>query len=252
MSLVRDRVVRLAGTQNLRDVGGLATVDGRQTRWRVLYRSDCLDRLDADGQQWLIKAGLRSIIDLRDNGEVARAPNVFASSAHVKYRRVPIWDEPMPAGQEAAEQEPDLENGYRRELDQRGARLSEVVEEIIALDGTPVLIHCAAGKDRTGVVIALLLAAVGVPRATIAEDYALSAVCLGPEYLVASQRWVEERGLDWERWAHLFVTPPERMLRTLEYVDTEFGGIERYFIQHGLAAGQLDELRELLTEPLPN
>ncbi|MBV9578833.1 MAG: tyrosine-protein phosphatase [Chloroflexi bacterium] len=67
---------------------------GRQTRWRTLYRSDCLDRLDADGQIWLVDAGLRCIVDLCDNAEVVERPNVFATTtrAEVTYRRVPFWE----------------------------------------------------------------------------------------------------------------------------------------------------------------
>lgn len=239
-----DRVLQLAGTRNLRDLGGYATVDGRRTRWRVLYRSDCLDKIDPEAQQQLIQTGLRTIIDLRDDHEVAERPNVFVSSRQLTYRRIPVWDEPLPAGAD----EPDPSNGYIRELDLRGARLAEIVETVATPGIIPVLIHCAAGKDRTGLVIGLLLAAVGVPHSTIAEDYALSAKCLGPEYLLLSQRWVESRGLVWERVAHLFETPPERMLKTLAYVDEGFGRVDRYLVQHGLTAGSLEALRESLTE----
>jgi len=69
-------------------------------------------------------------------------------------------------------------------------------ERRLALTGEPALIHCAAGKDRTGLVVGLLLDAVSVRREAIAEDYALSSVCLGPEYVAESQEWVARRGLD--------------------------------------------------------
>lgn len=241
-----DRLLRLEGTKNLRDLGGYATQDGRETRWRVLYRSECLDKIDADAQRWLVDAGLRTIIDLRDDAEAATRPNVFASSGQLTYRRLPVWDEPLPPDSE----EPDTRNGYLRELDLRGARLAEILECVASPGTTPVLIHCAAGKDRTGLVVGLLLAAVRVPRTTIAEDYAMSAECLGPEYLLESRQWVEERGEIWEHVAHRFDTPPERMLKTLAYVDDVFGGVERYLIQHGLKAESLDALREVLTEPV--
>src|SRR5260221_13406275 len=86
------RLVAVSGTRNLSDLGVYPTLDGRHTRWRTLYRSDCLDRLDAAGQAWLIDAGLRTIIDLRDSAEAAARPNVFADSQRVSYRWIPLWD----------------------------------------------------------------------------------------------------------------------------------------------------------------
>jgi protein-tyrosine phosphatase len=112
-----------------------------------------------------------------------------------------------------------------------------------------VLIHCAAGKDRTGIVVALLLAAVGVPNETIAEDYALSIACLGPDYIAERRQWVYERGLDWERRAHVFDTPPERMLKTLDYLERRFGGVEAYLLRHSVSAGRIAVLRDQLTQP---
>jgi protein-tyrosine phosphatase len=186
---------------------------------------------------------LRTIFDLRDNEEIVERPNVFAASAHVAYRRVPFWDEPPPASLE-----PDVSEGYLRELDLLGERMVLLFQAVLVPGALPGLIHCAAGKDRTGLAIALLLSAVGVEAETIAEDYAMSEVCLGPEYAVETREWVARRGLDWAVWEHLTGTPPERMLLTLGYLERQFGGVQRYLMDHGLAPERLAELRELLTE----
>jgi protein-tyrosine phosphatase len=242
------RLLRLVGTRNLRDLGGYPTADGRQTRWRTLYRSDCLDTLAADGQVWLVDAGLSRIIDLRDDFEVASRPNVFATStsAGVSYRRVPLWDNlPPPDTSEA----PRLNDGYTRVLEECGPRLVAVVQALLESDGLPALVHCAAGKDRTGVVCALVLAGVGVEEATIVQDYALSIACLGPEYVAENRRLIEGRGLSWTVWAAQFDTPPERMLKTLGYLEARFGGAKRYLLQHGLPEAAIAELRDRLTEP---
>ena len=235
------RLVGLKGTRNLRDLGGYPTVDGRRTRWQTIYRSDCLDQLDEAGQSWLIEAGLRTIVDLRDDEEAAARPNVFATSQQVRYRRVPFWGRPLPA-----DFSPDLSNGYVRELDLCGQRLCEILAALLTPEALPAVIHCAAGKDRTGVVVALLLETAGVTREAISQDYALSAECLGPEYLAEGRVWLAQIGGDWDRWAHTFETPPERMLKTLEYLDRQFGGIEPYLLSHGLDADQLERLRHLL------
>ena len=126
--------------------------------------------------------------------------------------------------------------------------MCDIFEAILEPDALPALVHCAAGKDRTGLTIALLLELVGVPREIISADYALSAECLGPEYIAESQIWVTKQGRDWTLWAHLFESPPERMLKTLDYVDQQFGGLEAYLTTHGLDRAKLTRLRDLLVE----
>ena len=115
----RQRILQLVGARNLRDVGGYLTTDGlRQTRWRMLYRSGSLHELHEVSQQWLINAGLRSIIDLRDPDEVAERPSLFAGSPHLRYLQLHFYDGPRPDSFA-----PDLHLGYRRELDELGERL---------------------------------------------------------------------------------------------------------------------------------
>jgi protein-tyrosine phosphatase len=238
------RLIALKGTCNLRDLGGYPTVDGRRTAWRTVYRSECLDQLDEAAQAWLIDAGLRTIVDLRGEDEVAARPNVFAESQRVTYRWLPFWAGPLPP-----DLDPDITDGYRRELDLCGASLCAVFEALLAPDALPALIHCAAGKDRTGVVVGLLLELAGVSREAISQDYAMSAACLGPAYVAQGRIWVAEQGREWSRWAHSFETPPERMHKTLDYLDQQYGGVEPYLLGHGLDAVQLTRLRRLLSRP---
>lgn len=237
------RLVSLTGTRNLRDLGGYRTADGRRTRWRTLYRADCYDTLDPRGQAWLIDARLRTVVDLRGEGEVERMPSVFVASEHVAYRHMPLFIESA-----TRSGPPPVKNGYRSALDRAGRQVCAVYEAMLAPGALPLLFHCAAGKDRTGVVAGVLLAALGVAAETIAEDYALSIACLGPDYVVERRQWVADHGYEWDAWSHLFDTPPERMLLTLEYLDERYGGAERYLLDHGLTPPDLARLRELLTE----
>jgi protein-tyrosine phosphatase len=242
--LDNQRILRLGGVRNLRDVGGYPTRDSRRTRWRTLYRSDCLDKLDPAGQAWLIDAGLRSVVDIRGDDEVAERPNVFAASKEVKYRPFPLFEGPPPD-----DLQPDLHNGYRREVDLLGRRLAELLEALLEADTLPTVVHCAAGKDRTGIVIAVILAAVGTEPGVIAEDYAMSQACLGATYLDDARAWATQRGLDWSIWEHTAHTPPERMLKTLAYVNERDASVDRYLLEHGLSPSALANLREVLTEP---
>lgn len=240
----QQRILELNGVKNLRDIGGYPTVDGRRTRWRTLYRSACPDRLDAAGQRSLIQAGLRTVIDLRGHDELAERRSAFASSSEVSYMHLPFFDGPPPDGFT-----PNLHLGYRGEVDQIGGHLVRIIETLTTPGGLPALINCAAGKDRTGVAIGVVLAAVGTQREAIAEDYALSEACLGPDLVETSRAWVLSKGYDWSAWEHVTYTPPERMLHTLDYLDTQYGGVEAYLLRHGLAPNMLSAVRELLTEP---
>jgi protein-tyrosine phosphatase len=237
------RVLQLGGVRNLRDVGGYPTTDARCTRWRT-----CTDR--SAWTVWTPPARLgwsrRACAPSSTSAmtpKLRSGPNVFAASREVAYRHFPLFRGPPPD-----DFEPDLRRGYRREVDMVGQELAGLVAELVQPGRLPTLVHCAAGKDRTGVVIAVVLAAVGTERWAIAEDYALSQVCLGPSYIAQTREWVVRQGWNWSTWEHTAYTPPERMLETLAYVDERHWGVARYLADHGLGAGALAQLREALTE----
>ena len=162
------RHLALDGTRNVRDVGGYPASGGRRTRWRTLLRSDELTRIPEATRTALEDLGLRQVIDLRWPEELVTAPNAFRRSGVVRYTSIPLLaDDPTPHS--------GLAGMYRHVLDARGTQLVDVVRALLVDDGLPAIIGCAAGKDRTGVTIALLLDLVGVPREVIIDDYALSA-----------------------------------------------------------------------------
>lgn len=230
-----DRVLRLPGVRNLRDVGGYPAAGGRRVRWRTLFRTDAFDLLPVASQTQLIDLGLRTVIDLRWPHELDEAPNVFRADSRVRYRSIPLLDDdPAPRI--------GLAGTYRHIFDERGPQLAQVVRELLREDGTPAVIGCAAGKDRTGVAIALVLDAVGVPRDVIVDDYALSApIYAGP---------VDVDGLDGWRAAPVIVEcPPEYMADALEHLERRHGGAAALLDRHGVTSADLDALRERLTEP---
>ena len=177
--------VSLPGLYNLRDIGGYRTMDRRYVRRHQVWRADSPHRLDAAGQTALAALGIRTIIDLRTHAEVARTPLQLAPSSGLRYRHHPFfntWSDLLRPG----EPPPDLIRYSELLLDRCQDALRGIINEIANPASGPVLIHCTAGKDRTGLVVALLLALAGVPTATIAADYAASFGYLTP--LLAEMR----------------------------------------------------------------
>ena len=229
-----NRHLRIPGTRNLRDVGGYPAGQGRRTRWRTLYRTDALDRLPAKSQAALIDLGLRHVVDLRWPHELAGAPSVFARSSGVRYTNIALWDDPPPEG--------DPPTIYSGAFDTRGHVLATIVRTLLDSDGLPAVIGCAAGVDRTGVSIALLLSAVGVPIDVCAADYGMSV-----QTYAASEDAVE--GMDeWRSGPVNLNCLPEYMLQALEHLERRHGGARAPLAREGLRDAELDRLTDLLTE----
>jgi protein-tyrosine phosphatase len=232
---LHDRHLPLDGTRNVRDVGGYPAGSGRRTRWRTLLRSDELTRLPDHARGDLEQLGLRLVIDLRWPEELERAPNVFLGSSHVRYRSIPLLkDDPTPhAG---------LAGMYRHVFDARAPQLAAVVRALLD-DGLPAIIGCAAGKDRTGVTIALLLDVSGVPVDVIVEDYALSA-----GYFREPLTRVDPG--DWRHPPLEVDSPPEFMASALEHLHRRHGGSRALLRRQGIDDRSLDALVDRLTEPV--
>jgi len=231
---VPDRHLRIPGTRNLRDVGGYPAGEGRRTRWRTLYRTDSLDRLPAESQSTLLDLGLRQVIDLRWPHELAGAPNVFGRSERVRYLNVSLWEDNPPA-------RGPIET-YSRAFDTRADVLAVIVRSLVEPNGTPAIIGCAAGVDRTGVAIALLLSAVGVANDVVAADYGLSVATY------ASIDSAPELSDDWRAGPVNLDCLPEYMAEALEHLERRHGGAAALLSREGLTDAELDRLTELLTE----
>ncbi len=217
-------------------MGGYPAGPGRRVRWRTLFRTDALDRLPQRSVDRLLGLGVRQVIDLRWPHELAVAPSVFAAHPAVVYRSIPLLDDdPTP--------QVGLAGTYRHILDERRAQLIEVVRAILAPAGTPVVIGCSAGKDRTGVVIALLLATVGVPPDVIAEDYQLTAE-------LYARPVDDEHLVDWRATPIEVECPPEHILGALDHLEQRHGGPDALLRAGGLTDAELSALTDRLTEPI--
>jgi len=168
------------GCVNFRDLGGYRTADGRMVAWRTLFRADGLNRLtDADVAQ-LGDIGLATVIDLRTPDEAEQRGRFPVDRVPVTYLGLPLTDvlpanEELPDWKEAAY----VASRYGAMVSEGGPVLTSAIQALATGDALPAVMHCSAGKDRTGVLSALILAFLGVPDETIVADYALSAAAMG-------------------------------------------------------------------------
>jgi protein-tyrosine phosphatase len=237
------RRLLLEGAYNVRDIGGYATSAGRKTRWRSIVRADRPTRLTVSDQQILLDYGIHTVLDMRFPKEVHKAPNNFAQSPTIIYKNLPIFKDD---DWEKSDKVSLLLEQNIFSLDGCQSQLYKIFETI-ASQPTCILVHCAVGKDRTGLIIALLLSLVNVPLTTIAADYALSAEYLEPLY-VGLRAKAKAAGHDVEKYENLLASEPETILETLAYVQTRYNGTENYLRTIGLNDAQLDQLRQLLLD----
>jgi protein-tyrosine phosphatase len=242
------RLLAWEGCLNARDLGGYGTGDGRETRWGVVARSDCPAALTEAGRAALADYGVRAIVDLRLPTELAEDPNPFAEPGDhgIAYTNVSFID-PAAAPPDAVS---TLAEDYLQMLDRYRQGVAEAMAAIARAPGDgAVVIHCAAGKDRTGLISALLLGLVDVPAETIAADYAMTAELLRPR----EQEWLASfsPGERAEREAMVtrYAPTAEVMLAVLAGLTERFGGVEPYLRATGLGTDDLDRLRERLVGP---
>jgi protein-tyrosine phosphatase len=240
------RNVTFSSAYNFRDVGGYAGLDGRTVRWRRLFRADSLHRLKGTDWETFAELGVRSVIDLRRTFEVEQFGRVPEAEG-LRYfnpvlEHIDWKDVPHPEG---TQHDRWLADRYLNFLADGQAGLSTALRVIADPDAAPVVVHCMAGKDRTGVVCALTLSLLGVSDEDIARDYAMTEVAMRrlTEYLRAKNPEVIE-GQD-----HMFDSPLEAMMVFLADVRTLHGSVEKYVRQIGVSAEQVAAMRDhLLTD----
>ncbi|CAN5264816.1 hypothetical protein BH09ACT6_BH09ACT6_07670 [soil metagenome] len=230
------QAIPIAGTFNFRDVGGYGTVDDRVTARRQLFRSDALHGLKDDSRETLSELGLRTVVDLRTDAErVARPDMVGADGPNVVVCAILVdvtLDPPLTTI-------PDV---YDFIVETRGDALVHAVKALAAPGALPAVVHCAAGKDRTGVVIALVLSALGVPDEIVVRDYAATELFLTTEFLTAL---AGDGARDFD--SPMLRADAMHMRELLARIQKDYGGALAYLKAHGLTDAEYHRLRDGLT-----
>jgi protein-tyrosine phosphatase len=245
------RLLALEGSRNFRDLGGYATAGGRRVRYGQLFRSGTLAYLTPEGQRSLAELGVRTICDLRTTQERLNEP----SAALPRTVRTVAWDYELDRGAvigAITQADPDpqgvrtaIMEFYRTAPEDFAGRFAHIFR--LLLDGgAPLALHCTAGKDRTGVAAALLLSALGVDRAQVVRDYALSSEADFARIVGEGASWRFLEQLPAAVRAPLFAAEPAYIEASFAALERRHGSLERY-LRERLEVGDdaLAQLRHL-------
>ena len=246
-SAIFDRVIELEAVHNFRDMGDYPTADGRRTRPHRLYRADGLDRLTPADIETLRPLGLHTVIDLRTLGEIELRGRFPFEELPLAWHHLPVvdvtWEQVDTAGRDAAE---FLHEQYTSML-AYGEPLFAAAIRTLALPGAlPGVFHCAAGKDRTGILAALVLGALGVPHEVIIADYALTQA--GMERM---RRWAEATNPEMmARWLAMpavhMAAEPAAIAAVLDDICAAHGTVRDYVRALGVPVAALADLEDQL------
>lgn len=247
---IDERAVALDGVDNARDIGGLPLRGGGRTRRGVLLRTGSLLHLTPDDVQHLLdEFGLRLVLDLRTPREIDRDGPTAVARAGVETVGLTFIGSSRQALPE--DEDPTMLQAYRGYLADHPGNIVEAVRRIADADGGPTIVHCLAGKDRTGTLVALVLDAVGVEREAVVADYAASAANIEAMFL----RWTRHSGEpmpdDLDRHRPVAAT----MTALLAELDAEYGtdgqgGAQGWLLANGLTEAELAGLRARLRDPV--
>jgi protein-tyrosine phosphatase len=241
-----ERLIALEGAVNFRDLGGYATLDGRRTRWRVLFRADGLSELSQTDFSVMRDLGIRTVVDLRSGHEVEQSR--FDVEAHpVDFHHFPFIDE-LPDVEQWDRRPGLLGTQYKEMLDDAAPQIIGALEVLTAPDSRPAVFHCTAGKDRTGLLSALVLSLLGVPEETVVADYALSGEAMERLRAKLTVKYPDAKdtitGID-----EVFSANPANMVELFAYLRERYGSVTEYAGTVGVPDAVVARLRGELLEP---
>jgi protein-tyrosine phosphatase len=221
------RHIEFERLHNFRDVGGYVTEDGRMVRWGRLFRSDSLSKLQGEDWERFLALGVRTVIDLRYPWEV-EAKGRVPDGGRLAYHNISIEHRPYDQAALEANIEPArfLADRYAEVAHDGVKELGQVLEVMAADGNAPIVFHCASGKDRTGIVAAVVLALLGVPEGDIVADFALTG--LATDRLVAD--WLADNPRRTLRWPGYGQAPAELMRLFLAEIAAGHGSVRNYVV----------------------
>ena len=261
-----ERVIDLEGTSNTRDIGGYLTSDGRTVEYGRILRSDKLSRLTAEDFAELEAIGVKTVIDLRTGREQGHEPTVWQGAHPPRIVHLPIGDADDPwyrkqrrmVKQNRFSEDQStghMIDGYRMIADAGVSSYRQLMDIVLDPVNHPVLIHCNAGKDRSGVAVALILEALGVDREVIMDEYLLTNEINRAE--AKSALMAESRRESGSRrigraptagaWFPLIGVQPEMLETYWAHIDAGYGSMDAYLEEIGVGPAERNALIDQLT-----
>ena len=253
-TLPGEQVIHLKGTTNTRDIGGYQTGDQSTLRRGQIIRSDKLSRLTANDFQKLEEIGLKTVIDLRTNKEHDESPTVWKGANPPRFVHLPVGDanndwfasqrKMMKKNRFTEEQSLEhMVEGYRMIAEEGTSSYQKLMELVLDESNWPILIHCNAGKDRSGVGVALILEALGVNRETIMEEYLLTneisrieekAALLSKQSKSLSRGSRYSKGVSANAWLPIVGVRAEMLEAFYVSVDEKYGSMDAFLTEIGV------------------
>jgi protein tyrosine/serine phosphatase len=248
--LLRSRDLVWDGILNVRDLGGHPTEDGGETRFGSIVRADSVRQLSDEGWKELVDYGVKTVVDLRADEELEADPpaELPVDVLHVPFIEQNAWPEIESELEAAVKAAPDVATATRDVylifLEHFNRNVAAAVRAVANASEGGVVIHCAGGKDRTGLLTAFLLHIAGVGTNEIAQDYALSEERLRTrhEEWLAKAQSEEER----ERVKRMSQTPADSMKGVFEELERRYGSVEEFLRRAGLTDDELARARARL------
>jgi protein-tyrosine phosphatase len=235
---MQNRDIAISGSFNTRDLGGYRTRDGRYVAWRKTFRSGNLASVDQTGLATLKQLSVTRVIDLRSQRERQAEPDPFGPDDSIELVGISLFDDLDPS---RLPQGNVLLSLYLQALETQGKTFVEIVRQIGSSSGA-ALFHCTAGKDRTGLVAALVLSLAGVATEDIIADYAMTADRIRP-LLDGLEKTAKTINVNEAELTPLLDCNPSTMHQTLDWLDENYRGAENYLKSHGLAEADLHQIR---------
>ena len=255
-----DRALYLSGAPNFRDFGGYINSEGTQVNWGLIYRSDHLAKLTDDDMARVNNLGLNRIMDLRQESERQRDPDKTYAGNEAIYDLLPYaYGDPYLMSAEVPIELAwdvrlvDFSNWYINTLEANKDGIKEAFERYADPSQYPILVHCTAGKDRAGVTAALLLLLLDVPETTIVEDYMLTSELVDIQKKMDDMEGYLEgfasivpAGVTVVDWMPMLGCVQHSMNNLLDYIDTEYNGVEGFLESIGITSSQQQAIRDVL------
>jgi 5'-deoxynucleotidase YfbR-like HD superfamily hydrolase len=244
------RLVALEAAHNFRDLGGYPTDDGAVTRWGRLFRADGLHRLTDADVEIVRSLGLRTVIDLRTQAELDERGRAPAERFEAAFTHLPVIDATWSHdASDVHESDHDfLVWAYSTMIDEGASRFARAIEELARPGALPAVFHCAAGKDRTGILAALVLGSLGVPRDLVLGDYGLTAAGMARMRVWAAKEFPEMADRMLDAPSAFLAALPDALGEVLDRV-VGTGSVRDYVRSIGVSAASLDVLAAELLEP---